>query len=154
MAILNTGRVVRHANGGSIFIGADTVANIVAGTLEYTRPRPETWVHKDQGALAGVYQGDAQPGRWKFTVKKTNAAAGLIALLTAVHGTGSSGEPTKFTMKVRTPNFGGATSGNETTLTDCYVTGVTDKAAGGADSDDLEFEGQFIGGWTELPYTP
>lgn len=142
MANLNNARAVRFEQGGVLTVGSDTIAQIVSGTLRFTKPRRVRRAEMDRGDFSDqVVEGDEQLGELSFDLKVTAVSHDTSEVVAALESSASSGNVTLVNLKATVADYKGATTGKDHTFTGCFIPDVADleyQAAGpGADPDTI-----------------
>lgn len=152
MANLNSANALRFQNGGELLIGADSVKQIVSGTLEWDVPGNEPIQVMDRGVLGEVIAGDERPVKGRLSVMLTSkfwiGTDNLLATLMGALVSGAvrnysttTGLVNTFSMTIKQPGGRGVATGTQFVFSNCYLpNGVSYKPAAGNEPDKLEFD--------------
>ncbi len=135
MANINANHRV-FEEGGTLTIGADTVLNVIGGTLKWT---PGLWEAKeltDRGALKDSRLGSERPTKVEFSVRFTSmvTAGELYKLLTTK---GTSGVAKQFSIVAKFKDHIDATTGEQITFAKCVLEADGLSVSAGTDFDTL-----------------
>jgi len=147
MANLNAGTAVRFNNGGTILIGADTLLNVMEGSLEYQINGYEAGTYRDRGVLQDPIACDEQAVTGKLSLRYTSlldADSVLASIMGALVGTKvknvtATGKLFTFAMTVKTPDGLGVATGDQAIFAKCYVDNLSIKTQAGTETDMIEF---------------
>lgn len=140
MANVNAGNVFRFTNGGQFLKGTDILLNIAAGSVRFMNPGRETWVHKDQSVIQGVYVGDDREYEVDIDLKVTDLGD-TDTVITSLSPADASGLKTAYTATLKFPSYRGSATGFTIVFTNCYCPdGYEIQTSGGADSDTIKFK--------------
>lgn len=147
MANINTGTAVRFDNGGQVLIGADTVLNIVGGTLNFTVPGVMPILYTDRSVLQDPIPGDERPCEGSLDIRYTSAF-GADAIAAAVHGAlvsgkispivSATGKLYTFDLTVKVMDGAGLATGTSYVFAKCFLDPVMSYKAG-TELDTLSF---------------
>lgn len=142
MATLNNARMVRFENGGILMIGSDTVVQIVAGTLRFTKPRRVRRATMDRGEYRDeVVEGDEQLGEVEFEGKVTAVTHDANELVAKLESSVTAGNVTLINLSAIVADYDAATTGRRHNFTGAFIRDVADlefRSAGpGAEPDTL-----------------
>jgi hypothetical protein len=139
MANVNTTPKV-FENGGVFTInegGAQVVMNIEAGTIVWRPGKRQVKNYRDRGVIQTPLMGSDDQTELEFTVKATTYVANdLYAILMTA---GSAGTVNLYdTIVIRLPAYRGASTGEDITFTNCWVTERPEIRFGGDGPEDFD----------------
>lgn len=133
--------VRRWENGGLLTINngaAYDVFNVVRGTLEITDAFPQPIAYWDRATPQTPLVGDTQYGEARFTINAGKFdGTELWDVLTAA-ASPASNLVREFTVTVKIPTYGGATTGESLTIADAHLA-EPPKWRAGTELDTVEF---------------
>ncbi|HZW06978.1 MAG TPA: hypothetical protein VFF65_07625 [Phycisphaerales bacterium] len=138
MANKNAGTQIRFENGGTILIGADTLLNIVKGSLNFKVPGYEPKQTYDRGQPGAVIAGDLRCCEGSLDLSYTSpidadgVLTALVGALSAdkIANVTAAGLIFTFSMTVKVPDGLGVATGDQYAFTGVYLDPAFDYQAG------------------------
>jgi hypothetical protein len=128
MANVNSGAWVRFENSGVVLIGADTLLNIVPGSLRVRERQRERIPNMDRGVLGAVTLGDQRQQEIEFQIYRVSASNTFLATMLPAATTGLE---TYFSLTVKVADYLGAATGQQWVWASCYAPDGFEQQAGG-----------------------
>lgn len=121
MANRNSGNWQRFENAGLLQLGsggADTILNLVPGSLRIREFQRERIINMDRGVIGNVTVGDQRAQEIEFALYRTSVTDALIALLCPA---ATNGIDTPVVLIVKVPDYLGASTGSIRTFDKCFM---------------------------------
>ncbi len=132
MANVNSGLIKRFENGAIVLVGADTLLNIVPGSVVIRHRQRERVPNRDRGVLTDITVGDQRPQEIEFQLWVTPDTDTLMATMNPA---ATAGAETFFQLTISEPSYLGAATGDRWVFNRCYMPDGFDKQAGGEGQD-------------------